>query len=174
MNENFRKIWKNKFSFEKFESMAARHKKLFNGASLENQLLKMQEEIDEHFASPADFSEMADCYITAAGIYNFNTYLAAMILNYLESESKCSPDEIEEMADKKMFINENIRIWNVVNGVIRHIKLPAYPDESGFIDIPDGKYFAKKNESYGQPSIEVVSICGKYLPSHYECVVKKA
>lgn len=83
--KNLVKIWKNGFDFGKFKDMTERHKKLFKGANIENQLLKFTEEMDEHLASPLDEYEMADCYIAAAGIYNFNQYIAMMILNYLSS-----------------------------------------------------------------------------------------
>ena len=92
--ENIFKIWKNGFDFGKFKAMAERHKKLFKGANIENQLLKFTEEMDEHLASPLDEYEMADCYIAAAGIYNFNPYAAVMILNYLGSYGGALPNEI--------------------------------------------------------------------------------
>lgn len=171
--ENIFKIWKNGFDFGKFKAMAERHKKLFKGANIENQLLKFTEEMDEHLASPCDEDEMADCYIAAAGIYNFNPYAAVMILNYLGSYAGFT-SEIEKAASEKMAINENERVWTVVNGVIRHVKLPAYPNDLGFIDLPDGKYIAKKYPCYGEPAEEVVGVFGKYLPSHYECVLRKA
>lgn len=172
--ENLVKIWKNGFDFGKFKDMTERHKKLFAGANIENQLLKFTEEMDEHLASPCDEDEMADCYIAAAGIYNFNPYVAVMILNYLGSYGGALPHEIEKAASEKMAINENERVWTVVNGVIRHVKLPAYPNDLGFIDLPDGKYIAKKYPCYGEPAEEVVGVFGKYLPSHYECVLRKA
>ena len=40
--------------------------------------------------------------------------------------------------------------------------------------LPDGKYIAKKYPCYGEPAEEVVGVYGKYLPSHYECVLRKA
>lgn len=162
--ENIFKIWKNGFDFGKFKAMAERHKKLFKGANIENQLLKFTEEMDE----------MADCYIAAAGIYNFNPYAAVMILNYLGSYGGALPHKIEKAASEKMHKNETERVWMVVNGVIRHVKLPAYADEMGFIDLPDGKYIAKKYACYGEPAEEVVGVADKYLPSHYECVLRKA
>lgn len=172
--ENIFKIWKNGFDFGKFKAMTERHKKLFKGASTENQLLKFTEEMDEHLASPLDKYEMADCYIAAAGIYNFNQYMAVMILNYLGSYGGALPHEIENAACEKMHKNETERVWTVVNGVIRHVKLPVYPDDFGFIDLPDGKYVARKYACYGEPAEEVVGVYGKYLPSHYECVLRKA
>lgn len=172
--ENIFKIWKNGFDFGKFKDMTERHKKLFAGANIENQLLKFTEEMDEHLASLCDEYEMADCYIAAAGIYNFNQYIAMMILNYLASYGGALPHEIEKAASEKMAINENERVWTVVNGVIKHVKLPAYPNDLGFIDLPDGKYIAKKYPCYGEPAEEVVGVADKYLPSHYECVLRKA
>ena len=77
---------------------------------------------DEHLASPLDEYEMADCYIAAAGIYNFNQYIAMMILNYLSSYGGALPHEIEKAASEKMHKNETERVWIVVNGVIRHVK----------------------------------------------------
>lgn len=171
--KNLNKIWKNGFDFAKFKDMAARHRKLFAGANLENQMLKFSEEMDEHLASPEDDFELADCYIAAAGTYNFSPYIAVMILNYLSSYAGFT-SEIEKVAEEKMAINENERVWTVVNGVIRHVKLPAYPGDLGFIDLPDGKYIAKKYPCYGEPAEEVVGVYGKYLPSHYECVLRKA
>ena len=171
-HKNLNKIWKNGFDFAKFKDMASRHRKLFAEANLENQMMKFTEEMDEHLASPEDDFELADCYIAAAGIYNFNPYVAVMILNYLGSY-KGLPAVIEKAAENKMYINETERVWTVANGVIHHIKLPAYPDDLGFIDLPDGKYVAKKYPSYGEPAEEVVGIYGKYLPSHYECVLRK-
>lgn len=160
--KNLVKIWKNGFDFGKFKAMAERHKKLFKGANIENQLLKFTEEMDEHLASPLDKYEMADCYI------------AAMILNYLCVYGGALPCEIENAACEKMHKNETERVWTVVNGVIRHVKLPVYADEVGFIDLPDGKYVARKYACYGEPAEEVVGVYGKYLPSHYECVLRKA
>lgn len=172
--ENIFKIWKNGFDFGKFKDMTERHKKLFAGANIENQLLKFTEEMDEHLASPCDEDEMADCYIAAAGIYNFNPYAAVMILNYLGSYGGALPHKIEKAASEKMHKNETERVWMVVNGVIRHVKLPAYADELGFIDLPDGRYIARKYACYGEPTEEVVGVCDQYLPSHYECVLRKA
>lgn len=172
--ENIFKIWKNGFDFGKFKAMAERHKKLFKGANIENQLLKFTEEMDEHLASPCDEDEMADCYIAAAGIYNFNPYAAVMILNYLGSYGGALPHKIEKAASEKMHKNETERVWMVVNGVIRHVKLPAYADELGFIDLPDGKYIARKYACYGEPTEEVVGVFDQYLPSHYQCVLRKA
>lgn len=171
--KNLNKIWRNRFDFNKFEDMAKRHKKLFVGANIENQMLKFSEEMDEYLASPEDDFELADCYIAAAGTYNFSPYIAVMILNYLSSYAGFT-SEIEKVAEEKMAINENERVWTVVNGVIRHVKLPAYPGDLGFIDLPDGKYIAKKYPCYGEPAEEVVGVYGKYLPSHYECVLRKA
>lgn len=171
--KNLCELWKNGFDFKKFEEMAKRHKKLFVGANIENQLMKLEEEIDEHLDNRLNMFEAADCYIAASGIYNFSPYIAVMILNYLSSYAGFTA-EIEKAAEEKMLINENERVWTVVNGVIKHVKLPAYPDDLGFVDLPDGKYIAKKYPCYGEPVEEVVGVYGKYLPSHYECVLRKA
>lgn len=172
--ENIFEIWKNGFDFCKFKAMAERHKKLFKGVNIENQLLKFTEEMDEHLASPLDEYETADCYIAAAGIYNFNQYIAMMILNYLSSYGMALPHEIEKAASEKMHKNETERVWIVFNGAIRRVKFPLYPDDFGFIDLPDGKYIARKYACYGEPTEEVVGVFGKYLPRHYECVLRKA
>lgn len=172
--KNLNKIWRNSFDFNKFEDMAKRHKKLFVGTNIENQMLKFSEEMDEYLASPEDDFELADCYIAAAGTYNFSPYIAVMILNYLGSYGGALPHKIEKAASEKMHKNETERVWMVVNGVIRHVKLPAYADEMGFIDLPDGKYIARKYACYGEPAEEVVGVFDQYLPSHYECVLRKA
>lgn len=172
MKNNLHKIWKNGFDFKKFEDMAARHKKLFRSANLENQILKFSEEIDEYFDSGFNESEAADCYISAAGIYNFNKYIAVIVLNFLGEFGNF--ETVEKNSLEKMKENETERVWIFANGVIKHAVFPVYPDDFGFVDLPDGKYIARKYACYGEPTEEVVGICGKYLPSHYECVLRKA
>lgn len=161
------------FDFLKFKTMAERHKNLFGDVGFKNQFAKFNKEFQEYSES-GDIKELADCYISIAGIFNYNQQAAMLLLSTLFDFSNIPAKKIEQLAFEKMQVNEKERIWHEVDGEIRHIDFPVYASELGFIDIPDGKYIARKYPSYGDSVEEIVGVCGKYLPSHYECVLRKA
>lgn len=48
---------------------------------------------------------------------------------------------------------------------------PVYPNEAGYVEVPNGWYLCKKFKDYGEPLEEIVNIYDGYLPSHYEYVI---
>ena len=56
---------------------------------------------------------------------------------------------------------------------IENIKFPIYPNDEGYVNVPNGRYICKTYDFYGDPSEEVVVIADGYLPSHYEYIIKK-
>lgn len=93
------------FDFFKFKTMAERHKNLFGDVGFKNQFAKFKKEFQEYSES-GDIKELADCYISIAGIFNYNQQAAAFLLSTLFDFSNISAKKIEQLAFEKMQVNE--------------------------------------------------------------------
>ena len=100
------------------EKMAREHEQLFPICSLESQILKMEEELNElKQAATIEqvINETADCIIVCAGIYRFSPLTAQRLLGSLVIMGG-----MEEAVERKWNINMN-RKWKFVNGVYKHV-----------------------------------------------------
>lgn len=104
------------------------HKQLFPNATLESQLAKLQEEIEEveNASNMQEFyREISDCYIVAFGLKEFSQYayeLALFRIKALEDTVDWEiPDEsFENMIKDKMDINKS-RTWEQTSdGYYKH------------------------------------------------------
>lgn len=88
------------FDFLKFKTMAERHRKLFGDVGFKNQFAKINKEFQE-YAESGDIKELADCYISIAGIFNYNQQAATLLLSTLFDFSNISAKKIEQLAFEK-------------------------------------------------------------------------
>ena len=80
--------------------MAERHKNLFGDVGFKNQFAKFNKEFQEYSES-GDIKELADCYISIAGIFNYNQQAATLLLSTLFDFSNISAKKIEQLAFEK-------------------------------------------------------------------------
>ena len=88
------------FDVLKFKTMAERHKNLFGDVGFKNQFAKFNKEFQEYSES-GDIKELADCYISIAGIFNYNQQAATLLLSTLFDFSNISAKKIEQLAFEK-------------------------------------------------------------------------
>lgn len=107
------------------KTIAEWHKRTFPEATLESQLLKLDEELKEVVAAKRArefehfYNELADVYIVACSLkIRFNSTIGSYFLGLIEENP--APN-MQERIDKKM--DENLkRKWEFKNGVYRHVE----------------------------------------------------
>lgn len=107
------------------KTIAEWHKITFPEATLESQLLKLDEELKEVVAAQRarefehSYNELADVYIVACSLkIRFNSTIGSYFVGLIEE--KLSPN-LQARIDKKM--DENLkRKWEFKNGVYRHVE----------------------------------------------------
>jgi hypothetical protein len=104
------------------------HKSVFNDATLESQIAKMEEEVDEVLNAEncqEFYKELSDCWIVAYALqrWSLSAFRFAVIgLDYLEKESnwEIPKESFERMIADKLEINKK-RKWKKINNVYHHI-----------------------------------------------------
>ena len=99
------------------EQIAKWHEDTFPNATMESQLLKLEEEIGEYFSSEDDMEEYADVYIVVKVLQLRYKSLIGDIM----SELLLNDDDVIRCINNKMDINTQ-RKWEFVDGVYRHVE----------------------------------------------------
>ena len=100
------------------------HAETFPDATLEGQLVKYQEELNEWIESNySNASELADMFIVACGIARFDLqegfFHIADVYDWYASAEELQLAGLEDAVNKKMEINRQ-RKWNKGNGEYKH------------------------------------------------------
>ena len=103
------------------EKMAKEHEKLFPKASLESQVWKLEEELNEFFNANKDekIKELADIYIVCIGIYRFTPTVANEFLEGLTCMDY-NWSLVEEEVNRKWQVNLN-RKWEWNGKTYKHV-----------------------------------------------------
>lgn len=104
------------------KSKSIEHEELFPKATLETQMLKLEEELTECVTAEDMQSlekELGDCVLVCCGIYRFAPKVALLILCELENTAEYFGIDLKRAADKKWEVNKK-RTWNIENGIYHH------------------------------------------------------
>lgn len=101
------------------------HEDLFPLATLETQMLKLEEELTECERATDAYSiknELADCLIVCCGIHRFAPKVALLILCAIENTAEHFgiKQPLLRIAGQKWEINKK-RKWKIENGIYHHI-----------------------------------------------------
>lgn len=103
------------------KDIAEWNKNQFPEATLESQLLKLEEEVEEAEESKGiDYlKELVDIFIVASSLtYRFNSFIGKHTLLMLEDMLKGN-DKFVKLVEEKMEINRK-RKWSFINGTYHH------------------------------------------------------
>jgi len=104
------------------------HIATFPDATLDSQIAKIEEEVDEVLNAEncqEFYKELSDCWIVALALqrWSLSAFRFAVIgLDYLEKERnwEIPQESFEKMVEEKLEINKK-RIWKKINNVYHHV-----------------------------------------------------
>jgi hypothetical protein len=109
---------------ETIKSIILWHEQTFPDATLEGQLQKYQDELQEFAESNKDITELADMFIVACGICRFSLargMTAFWKVADLAAGILLVKEQFDAAVNKKMQINRN-RKWTIGKGNYQHIE----------------------------------------------------